>query len=67
MNAALVTVCYLGKRRALSLKLNNVPAEVCPHCELPMLTPEVRDQVNDMCQTMSDTAGPLRWQLERAA
>lgn len=67
MNASLVNIHYLGQRRKLSVRLNHVPAEVCPHCQLPVLTPEVKDQLEELAQTMEDTAGPMRWHVERAA
>jgi hypothetical protein len=67
MNASLVNIHYRGQRRQLSVKLNNVPAEVCPHCELPVLAPDVKHQIDELGETMADTAGPLRWHVEKAA
>lgn len=63
----LVTVRFSGQRRGLSVKLNGVPAHLCPRCARPSLEPEVRDEIEALGRTMAESAGPMCWQLERAA
>lgn len=63
----LVSIRFRGQRRGLSVKLNGVHAQMCPHCDFPVLEPEVRDELEALRDSMVDTAGPMHWHVERAA
>ena len=63
----LVTVRFRAQRRGLSVKLNGVPAQICPCCALPNLAPQVREELEALGESMADTAGPMHWHVERAA
>lgn len=63
----LVSIRFRGQQRGLSVKLNGLHAHMCPHCDYPMLAPALRDELESLKDTMADTAGPMYWQVERAA
>ena len=67
LTEGLVNIRFRGQRRHFSVKLSGVPAHVCPRCQLPVVGPDLQAQLEEMGRTMEDTAGPMRWQVERAA
>ncbi|MNS43952.1 hypothetical protein D3C72_763800 [compost metagenome] len=67
LTEGLVNIRFRGQRRHFSVKLNGVPAHVCPRCEQPVVGPDLEARLEAMGRTMEDTAGPMYWQVERAA
>lgn len=55
-----VSVTFVGARRPLTIRLNQVPAMVCPRCRAPRVTPELARHLNELGATVTEVLGEVR-------
>lgn len=60
LKPGLVSVTYLGAERPLSIRINQVPAMVCPRCRAARLEPALAGHLNDLGLTVRDVLGEIR-------
>lgn len=55
-----VSVTYVGAPRPLRIRLNQVPAMVCPGCQGAKLSPEMVKHLDELGLTVREALGDLR-------
>jgi hypothetical protein len=55
-----VSVTYVGAERPLWVRLNQVPAAVCPQCHIASVGPEMARHLNELGLVVQQQLGAIR-------